>query len=220
MIRKNQSGQLGAETEKSLLHTRHSLLKRLADWEDRDGWEQFYAAYWRVIHAFAMRSGLSEPEAFDVVQETVVDVAQQVRQGKYDPKAGKFRSWLFRLVRWRVTDIFRERGRFSAMERKISPLREEDPNRTATVEQIPDNAAGAAWEQDWDHAALATAVERVRGKVNPKHFQIFECSVLRGWNAARVSRELGVNAAQVYLARHRVGALVRKEVDALERPQF
>ena len=35
------------------------------------------------------------------------------------------------------------------------------------------------------------------------------------WGASRVAAELRVNIAQVYLAKHRVGALMKKEVAAL-----
>ena len=52
--------------------------------------------------------------------------------------------------------------------------------------------------------------------MSPKQFQIFSFSALKGWPAAEVKRALGVSAAQVYLARHRVAALLRREVRKLE----
>jgi RNA polymerase sigma-70 factor (ECF subfamily) len=39
---------------------------------------------------------------------------------------------------------------------------------------------------------------------------------MKGWGVKKTSEALGINAAQVYLAKHRVGALVKKEVQALE----
>jgi RNA polymerase sigma-70 factor (ECF subfamily) len=46
---------------------------------------------------------------------------------------------------------------------------------------------------------------------------VFSFSVLKGWPVAEVKRALDVSAAQVYLARHRVGALLKKELQRLER---
>jgi hypothetical protein len=42
---------------------------------------------------------------------------------------------------------------------------------------------------------------------------------MKQWPVQKVAKELRVSAAQVYLARHRVGALLKKEVAKLERAQ-
>jgi hypothetical protein len=52
--------------------TRSSLIQRLRDWEDHGSWQDFFDTYWKLIYAVAIKSGLSEAEARDVVQETVV----------------------------------------------------------------------------------------------------------------------------------------------------
>jgi RNA polymerase sigma-70 factor (ECF subfamily) len=59
-------------------------------------------------------------------------------------------------------------------------------------------------------------LDRVKTKVSPRQFQIFDCYVLKGWGVKKTAEVLGINAAQVYLAKHRVGALVKKEVRGLE----
>jgi RNA polymerase sigma-70 factor (ECF subfamily) len=41
--------------------------------------------------------------------------------------------------------------------------------------------------------------------------------VRKEWPAQKVAERLGVNIGQVYLARHRVGAVLRKEIKALEK---
>ena len=62
---------------------------------------------------------------------------------------------------------------------------------------------------------MELALRRVRTMVSPRQFQIFSCYVLKGWSPERVKEELGVNAAQVYLAKHRVGRLLKKEATRL-----
>ena len=71
-------------------------------------------------------------------------------------------------------------------------------------------------EEEWERRILAEAVSRVRRTANPKHFQIFDYCVLKEWPASKVARLLGLNAAQVYLAKHRVGNVLKREIRGLE----
>ena len=73
------------------------------------------------------------------------------------------------------------------------------------------------WEQEWERNLFEAALQRVKVKANPKHYQIFDLVVLKRWPIKRVCHSLQVNTAQVYLARHRLTALVKKEVKAVEK---
>jgi RNA polymerase sigma-70 factor (ECF subfamily) len=64
---------------------------------------------------------------------------------------------------------------------------------------------------------MEAALERVRGRVKEEHYQIFDLNVVRQWPANKVARILEVNIAQVYLAKHRVLALLKREVRMLEK---
>ena len=75
---------------KEFQRTRKSLIERLNDWEDQKSWDDFYRTYWRLIYSVAIKSGLKNEEAFDAVQETVIAIAKQQKEGKYDPKQGSF----------------------------------------------------------------------------------------------------------------------------------
>jgi RNA polymerase sigma-70 factor (ECF subfamily) len=57
----------------------------------------------------------------------------------------------------------------------------------------------------------------VKKKVEAKQFQIFDCYVRKEWPAQKVATELGVSLGQVYLARHRVTAVLKKEIRALQK---
>ena len=61
---------------------------------------------------------------------------------------------------------------------------------------------------------------KVKGKVSPKQFQIFDCYVVQGWSVDKVKKELGVSIAQVYLAKHRIGSILKKEIQKLEKQLF
>jgi RNA polymerase sigma-70 factor (ECF subfamily) len=200
----------------SFLSTRASLLGRLKNWEDQDSWRDFAEIYRRLIRATAFRSGLTETEADEVVQETFLAVAQNIGQFQYTPEKCSFKSWLLMITKQRIIWQIRKRP----PTRASSPGFPEDTPRTATLERIPDDA-GSAWEARWDEEwranLLAVAHERLKKIVSAKQYQIFDLYVVQGWPARDVARTLKVSLTQVYLAKHRVGHLLKTQIAELER---
>ena len=64
--------------------TRRSLLSRLKDWDDQESWRDFFDTYGKLIYGLARKSGLSDAEAQDAVQETLMAVAKEMPGFKYD----------------------------------------------------------------------------------------------------------------------------------------
>src|SRR6188472_4115314 len=93
-----------------LIPTRATLIQRLKNWQDQSSWQDFFDTYWKLIYSVALKGCLTEAEAQDVVQETMLSVAKQMPSFKYDPSVGSFKSWLLTLTRWRIIDQFRKRG--------------------------------------------------------------------------------------------------------------
>ena len=61
-----------------LVATRRSLVNRLANWDDQRRWQEFFDTYWKLIYSAARKSGLTDAEAQEVVQETVITVAKKI----------------------------------------------------------------------------------------------------------------------------------------------
>jgi RNA polymerase sigma factor (sigma-70 family) len=197
--------------------TRKSLIERLNNWEDQRTWNEFYQTYWRLVYSVATKSGLTREEAFDVVQETIIAIARQVQKGQYDPRAGSFKAWLLQMTRWRILDVFRARKRQPSLSNQGNADSEDSQN--LAMERLTsekDNLLEGIWDREWRDNISSAALERVKSKVSPRQFQIFDCYVMKGWGVKKTAEALGINAAQVYLAKHRVGSLVRKEIQALE----
>ena len=93
----------------SLAATRRSLVDRLVNWDDQKRWQEFFDTYWRLIYSTARKAGLTDAEAQEVVQETVITVAKKIDKLKYDPAIGSFKGWLLQITRWRIVDQFRKR---------------------------------------------------------------------------------------------------------------
>lgn len=196
--------------------TRKSLLTRLKNWDDQEGWREFFDTYWRLIYSVALKSGFNDAEAQDIVQDTIVVVAKKMRNFKYDPKIGSFKSWLMLNTRSRIIERLRK---------KRLPLAEKIPQsdstaRTATVERIPDSAGQSVdeiWEAEWKKNLLELALENVKKQVSPKQFQIFDLYVLQETPIEAITRALGVSANQVYLAKHRVSEVLKEELKKVQR---
>src|SRR5881409_1633997 len=92
-----------------LIPTRATLIDRLKDWQDQSTWQEFFDTYWKLIYGVARKAGLTDPEAQDVVQETMVSVAKHIPNFKYDPAIGTFKAWLLNMTRWRIVAQFRQR---------------------------------------------------------------------------------------------------------------
>jgi RNA polymerase sigma-70 factor (ECF subfamily) len=195
------------------LATRASLLGRLKNWEDTQSWEEFTQTYSRLIRAVALKAGLSESDARDVEQETLLCVAKTIHEFESNPERGTFKSWLFNLTRWRIADQFRRRSPAAS----ASPS-DATATGTSTVDRVPgpDNL-DAEWEIEWKRNLMETALVRVGRKVKAKHFQIFDLYAMRHWPAGKVARELGVTRVQVYLVNHRLTKLMKREVESLGR---
>lgn len=207
--------------------TRPSLLARLRSGDSVEGWEEFYRLYGDLLRNFARKSGLTESEAEEVVQETAIGVARNLPGFRYDPKVCSFRTWMLNLARWRIADALRRRGRSlagidpGAMRRRSIPADSEGlSSGTPVVERIPDPRPpdfGADWDADWEAHLQKIALERVRDSIDCRQYQIFDLYALKERPAREVATRLGVSVARVYLVKQRVQARLRKELQRIER---
>jgi RNA polymerase sigma-70 factor (ECF subfamily) len=204
-----------ASNEDDANRTRATLLDRLKNWDDQASWQEFFDIYWQLIYRFARKAGLTDAEAQDVVQETLVAVAKHMPAFKYDPAVGTFKAWLLNLTRWRVVDQFRKRGPVMPHHAET-----EDPARTATIERVPDEKSldwETLWETDWQKSVLEAAMARVKRQLDPQKFQIFDFYVNREWPPEKVAQTFNVAVNQVYLVKNRVTEMLREEVRRLEQ---
>lgn len=206
--------------------TRHSLLNRLKDWGDQTSWQDFFDTYSRLIYSVAVKARLSDTEAQEVVQETVIAVARKIGEFKADPAHGSFSAWLMRLTRWRIADQFRKRQAGPAPNPsgagETPALRSDETASTGPIERVPDPASLAldeVWHTEWEKHLMSAALERVKQQVSPRQFQMFDLHVLQNQSVQETARTLQASVASVYMAKHRVARLVKKEVKKLERSQ-
>ena len=59
--------------------TRRSLLSRLRSRDDQACWQQFFGTHGRLIYHLAVKASLTDAEAQDVVQDTIILVLHENR---------------------------------------------------------------------------------------------------------------------------------------------
>jgi RNA polymerase sigma-70 factor (ECF subfamily) len=204
------------QSDNSSLATRASLLGRLKNLEDQASWQEFFDAYWQLIHRVAVKAGLTDAEAQDVVQETVIAAAKHLPGFHYNPRVCSFKTWLLRLTRWRIIDQLRKR---LPAGQRVEVTVEDDATATVLLDRLTGGVAAdleAMWSAEWEKLVLAAAIERVKPQVRPEQFQMFDLYALKGMPVSQVAGLLRVSVARVYLAKHRVGRLVKAELKRLE----
>jgi RNA polymerase sigma factor (sigma-70 family) len=196
--------------------TRESLLSRLKNSGDHESWKTFFDTYSRLLYNTAVKAGLTPVEAQDAVQETVISVMKTMPKFEYDPAKGSFKSWLMQLTSWRINDQFRKRRHEANRVHRC----DSSPTATDTIGGLADPATQqleAIWEEEWESNLWEAAVQRVKNLVHPKQYQIFDLYVIQENSVWQVSRALKINPGQVYLAKHRVGSLIKKEIERLRQ---
>lgn len=211
--------QADCPTRNKFLPTRHSLLQRLKDWNDGSSWDEFFKLYGKLIYRTALKAGLSDAEAQDVVQETILSVAKNIDGFVVGSDHGSFKAWLLRLTRWRIADQLRRRP----MLAHVSGNPHGSDPRTSTTDQLADPASltlDDAWDRDWEENVLAAALAKVKSQADPTHYQLFQLHVIEQWPAQKVAERLGVRLSQVYFAKYRVLQRIRAEVKQLKAEMF
>jgi len=195
--------------------TRHSLLRRIKDWGDKESWEDFSKTYSKLIHDTALRAGLNDAEAEDVVQETLVTVAKKIEKFQADRSKGSFRSWLLQTTRWRIADQLRKRpGNMVS-----SGVTGEEGSETSVMQRVPDPTTlnlESDWDEGWRRRLAEVALEKIKNEVDPAQYQMFDLHVIKEWRARPVADKLGVKLRQVYFASYKISRLLRKEIKRTE----
>jgi RNA polymerase sigma-70 factor (ECF subfamily) len=198
-----------------LLPTRRSLLERLRDLGDQASWRVFFDTYWKLIYGAAIRAGLGDQEAEDVVQETVIGVARKMESFHYDPAVCSFKGWLMHVTRCRIADQFRRRRPQNVP--LAPPCGDTTREPSLNVRDPAADVLEGIWDEEWQKNLVDVAMERVRRRANPEHYQIFHLHAVKGLGVRDVAKLTGASLAKVYVTYHRIAKLVKAEVRRLEQ---
>jgi RNA polymerase sigma-70 factor (ECF subfamily) len=184
------------------------LLLALKDQANDQAWTALCARYRPVLISFARRLGLSELDAQDAAQDSLLAFACAYRSGSYNRSRGRLRAWLFTIASNKVRDIQRKLCR-----QPHKALGDELPGG---VELIPDDhAMSHAWESHWQRAILDACLEEVARHVEPATLQAFKLYVLEERDIDEVGARLNMTRNAVFKAQRRVLGRLREIYERL-----
>ena len=178
----------------NLTRTTTALLDGLGDEAGGMAWDELDRRYRPLLFNLGRRHGLSEVEAADVAQETMIDFLKAFRAGRFDRDRGRLRSWMIGIQRRRMVDVVRDR-----LKRGIVA-------GATQAEFEPDEAElERAWDEERDRVVLEDALAALRSESGTaeKTVRAFELVAIRGLPAAETAAQLGMSISDVYVAKSR-----------------
>jgi RNA polymerase sigma factor (sigma-70 family) len=189
--------------------THGSLLVRVRDLSDRDAWTSFVQVYAPVVYRYARRHGLQDADAADLSQDILRRVAGAIQEFRYDRQRGSFRGWLFTVTRNALQNFLTGSRRRSATLATYARQLSASP----ADEQSDDSQI---WDEEYERQLLAKAAEYVRPRFSATTWQAFWQTAVEGKSAPEISQALGISVGALYVARSRVLAKLRLEIERLE----
>lgn len=190
-----------------MTRTTTQLLERLHDAGDDAAWAEIDRRYRPLLENFSRRLGLSDSDAVDAAQETLARFVVEYRAGKYRREAGRLRSWLIGICRYRVLSV-----------RRSQAVRKEARGESAFVNLDDEEALTQAWEAERRTLVLRQAMEELKTstKTADKTLRAFELLVTQQMSAGDVAEALGMTPHDVYLAKNRCASKLREIVERLD----
>jgi len=190
--------------------TRVSLLTRIKDGSDVDAWREFVQLYGPVVYGFARKRGLQDADAADLMQEVLRSVARNADKMEYDPRRGTFRGWLYTVTRNKIYNFL--------SSQRNRPKGTGDTGAQERLDSIPDrvNDREDDWELEYQRQLSAKAMELVKPEFQANTWKAFWGTAVEGRAAQEVGAELKMTPGAVYVAKSRVLARLRDEVQKMQ----
>lgn len=192
--------------------TRASLLVQIRDGSNHDAWQEFVKLYGPIVYGFARKRGLQDADAADLMQDVMRSVSSAIGRLDYDRNQGTFRGWLFTITRNKVFNFL--------SARRTRPQGSGDSATNRMLESHADaNDGSDEWETDYQRRLAALAMERVKSEFQENTWRAFWLTAVAGVAVAEVSREVGLSNGAIYVAKSRVLARLKAEVEAMRRQE-
>lgn len=194
--------------------TSTTLLERVRSLDDQCSWQTFHGIYARLVRGQAIRAGLSDDEAQEITQETLIELSRRLPSFEYDREKGSFTGWLYNLTRWRIKNHLKKKQHtMAALDAwSLSECAEEIQQLAAEPDET--------WMNEWRQAIFDAALDELRRTMRAKHFQVLDLLVIRGWSVASVGRTLNMSAARLYLVKARAVSALKQTIARLQNENF
>ena len=194
--------------------TKKSLLAKVRA-GDEVSWQEFYETYKKLILLVGNDCSLRPDENEELVQQVMCELFTKDIIGKYDPdhipddvkftydpKRGRFRHFLKRIVRNQAIKIYKKRLKYENLEDAEAACGE--------------NRFDAVWNEEWRRHVLNMALVELRARVQPETYSAFEMYALQNRKLREVCEFLDMSESSVYTAKSRCIAALKDIIANLE----
>jgi RNA polymerase sigma-70 factor (ECF subfamily) len=180
-----------------------SLLRRLREPDQEAAWTRFVQLYVPLIFHWGKEQGLNATDAADLVQELPAVLVAKLPEFEYDPQH-RFRGWLKKITVNRGRD-FRRRNTLRSAESL-----DESVHGVGVASQVD-----LFEESEYRVFLVRRAAKLMQAEFGATSWQACWSHIVEGKTAVEVARDLGISVNMVYLAKWRVLARLRDELDRL-----
>ena len=192
--------------------TRASLLVQIRDGNNHGAWQEFMKLYGPVVYGFARKRGLQDADAADLMQDVMRSVSSAIGRLDYNRDKGTFRGWLFTITRNRVFTFL--------SARRHRPQGSGDTSTHQMLDTQPNASDGTdVWEVEYQRRIASIAMERVKSEFTENTWQAFWQTAVEGKSAADVASQVGMSPGAIYVAKSRVLARLKQEVESMRQQE-
>ncbi len=208
-------GALPATSQRVLrdeLNTRATLLLRLRDRSDQDSWAEFVEIYTPLLYAYCQKREINSTETADIVQDVFRSISLAIQGFDYDPSKGRFKAWLFTVLRNAVSTHFRKASR--------APMTSSETQLIERLEADPEHSEAHDWDRDYQVRLLHWAMEKIQPEFSEQAWTIFTETALKERAPQEVAEELGMQKNAVTVAKYRVMQRLRRKLESIDAERW
>lgn len=198
-----------------LPETRISLLCKISqNPHDSQGWSELVALYQAPIYRTLRCRRIQHADAMEVTQQVLVTLVRYLPQFESDGKPASFRRWLNRIISnlcWK------------AWSSRQNPIASAMPSNTCEdngFQEVADQQQQEELRHDLEMQHYRHRFRLAAAQVKPLFtimtWEAFWLSCVDGMSPTEVAKKLGISSGAVYIARSRVIARLRDQVEQME----
>lgn len=201
LIHLNMRTEPGYHRARTFMSTSLTLLSRLKKPGPGADWDRFVSLYTPMLYGWARRTGLSEIEAEDLVQDVFLVLLAKL--GSFDrQRDGSFRKWL------KVVTVNKCRERF---RRKKVPVAAGSDDSDPLNDVADPTVLTEFWELEYQQQLVRNALRLMQAEFTENVWRACWEHVVQDRPAQDVGTELGLTANAVRVYSSRVLARLRDE---------
>ena len=198
----------------SLPSTQLTLIARLQDPKDEGAWKRFESRYRGLVLRFAVRQGLQPTDAEDVAQAVLAGLLRTMPTFRLDPEKGRFRNYLFRVVRNEISRVRAKDARPTGAAAAL-PLHDGVVSGGDADRDSGGDPSEKAFEEEWINHHFRIAMAEIRRTFAAESVAMFE-RLMRGEPVETIAADCKTTPQAV----HKVKQRIRDKMKALVERQI